>query len=176
MKNFQKGFVNMWLVAVIVILLIALGYFAFVKKSDMTQQKVVSPTSEANSIANSPTSTIQGDNISTWKSYSYNGGSPYLSPAISFKYPSDWKVELGYYMTPGGSKDVTGIILTSPNGIDQINYGVGRQSELTCEGFKKMTEIPGKIECTEIKGVPFYLVYQNSGALSIYNQIVKTIK
>lgn len=176
MKNSQKGLVNIWLVGVITILVIVIGYLIFFKNTDTTLQNKSLSKSETESIIEQTSSEVQSQNISNWKSYVYKGGSLYLTPAISFKYPSDWSVDLGYYTTSGGSKEVTGIILTSPNGIDQISYGVGRQSDLTCKSLKKMTEIQGKIECVTIKEVPFYLVYQSDSALGIYNQIIKTIE
>lgn len=55
MKNTQKGSVNIWLVVIIVILVIALGYFAFMKKPIVENQQLnsVSETPTTNGISNS---------------------------------------------------------------------------------------------------------------------------
>lgn len=117
---------------------------------------------------------------SDWKTYNFTG-SPYIeSGPISFKYPSDWKLDFAYYTTPGGSKDITSISITSPSGIEQIIFSNGgRQSTLNCDILQKSNanESRGRIVCKMIKGTPFYLTYTtNVNAEEIYNQIINSIK
>src|SRR3989344_5398734 len=79
----QKGFANIILVVVIVILVGAVGYFAFVKKSEpVAQQPTPTPIQTKTS---TPTPTTK-DETSSWKTYTNS------SVGFSFKYPADWKV------------------------------------------------------------------------------------
>ena len=114
----------------------------------------------------------------SWKTYTFNGDSPYLSSVFDFKYPPDWKLDFGTYTTPGDSKNITSISLTSPDGIDQIVYGSGGpQAELTCDKLSNMKERPGRIICTMVKDIPFFLTYiDNQEAVLIYNKILSTFK
>lgn len=114
-----------------------------------------------------------------WLSYDFTG-SPYIeSGPISFKYPADWKLNPEYYTTPGGSKDIISISITSPSGIEQIVFSNGgRQANLDCDILKKMNtnEPKGRLVCKMINGTPFYLTYTtNVNAEGIYNQIVDSI-
>jgi peptidoglycan hydrolase-like protein with peptidoglycan-binding domain len=114
-----------------------------------------------------------------WLSYDFTG-SPYIeSGPISFKYPADWKLNPEYYTTPGGSKDIISISITSPSGIEQIVFSNGgRQANLDCDILKKMntSEPKGRLVCKMINGTPFYLTYTtNVNAEGIYNQIVDSI-
>lgn len=75
----QKGFANIILVVVVVILVGAVGYFAFVKKSEpIAQQPTSTPT---------PTS---ADSIANWKAYSNT------RYAYTIKYPTNWFMNTTY--------------------------------------------------------------------------------
>lgn len=81
----QKGFVNIILVAVIVVLVGVAGYFVFVKKSELiTQQPTPTPTQT--NIYTSPTPT-SADETADWKTYTNT------QYGFSFKYPEGAKVD-----------------------------------------------------------------------------------
>src|SRR3989344_4251054 len=87
MKMNQKGFVNIILVVVIVVLVGAVGYFVVVKKSEPIAQQ---PTSTpATSQTKSPTPTPK-DETANWKTYSNNRYS------YTILYPSSWFVDMTY--------------------------------------------------------------------------------
>lgn len=88
MKN-QKGFANIILVIIVVILVGAVGYFAFVKKSEpVVQQPTPTPTQTNTPVSPTPTPTPK-DETSNWQSHSN------MEIGFSFKYPQAWKVEDG---------------------------------------------------------------------------------
>ncbi len=84
--NNQKGFENIILIAVIVILVGAVGYFAFVKKSEpVAQQTTPPPTNTQSPVPQQPSPTpVVVNETANWKTYksdTYN---------FEVKYPSDW--------------------------------------------------------------------------------------
>ena len=76
----QKGSVNIALVVIIVILLGTVGYFAFVKKSEPTQQSnsTVTPSQDINTANTTRTNTK-----ATWKETTYD----------QFKNLAEWKID-----------------------------------------------------------------------------------
>lgn len=71
MKNFQKGSVNVWLVVIILILLVLVGYFVLIKKPTTEIQQInITTETIKNNISNNETS-IENDFIqkllSSWK-------------------------------------------------------------------------------------------------------------
>lgn len=83
----QKGFANIILVVVIVILVGAVGYFAFVKKSEpIAQQPTPTPTQTTTSTKTSAPTPSPKDETASWKAYSDN------AIGLSFKYPSAWTI------------------------------------------------------------------------------------
>ena len=79
----QKGFANIVLVIVIVLVIGAVGYFAFIKRSSPIAQQ---PTpSQANNTV-SPAQ-IQQNETATWKDYKSNFG-------YTIKYPTDWQYKV----------------------------------------------------------------------------------
>lgn len=83
----QKGFVNITLVVVIVVLVGVVGYFTFVKKSKpiVQQPTPTSTTTPTKTFTPIPISTSQ-DGTVNWKIYS---NSEY---GFQFKYPSNWRL------------------------------------------------------------------------------------
>jgi hypothetical protein len=88
----QKGFTNIILVVVIVILIGVVGYFAFVKKSEpVAQQSTPTPTQATNAPKSNPTPTpTPADPTANWKVYSNT------RYAYTIKYPTDWFVDTTY--------------------------------------------------------------------------------
>ena len=90
MNTNQKGFANIILVVVIVILVGAVGYFAFVKKSEpIAQQPTPTPTQTTTPtktpVSPTPTPTPKDETVN-WKAYADN------TIGLSFKYPSTWTI------------------------------------------------------------------------------------
>ena len=85
----QKGFANIILVVVIVMLVGAVGYFAFVKKSEpVAQQPTPTPTQVTNTPKSSPTpTTTPADPTANWKTYTNT------QHGIEFKYPNNWEID-----------------------------------------------------------------------------------
>jgi hypothetical protein len=50
MENFQKGSTHVWLVVIIVVLLVSVGYFAFVKKPATSNQQTISMPEAQNQV------------------------------------------------------------------------------------------------------------------------------
>ena len=67
----QRGFANIILVVVIVILVGTVGYFAFVKKSEpVAQEPTPTPTQVTNTSKSNPTPTpTPADPTANWKTY-----------------------------------------------------------------------------------------------------------
>jgi len=81
----QKGFANIALIVVIVILVGAVGYFAFVNKSEpITGQPTPTPTQTNTAV--SPTPTPQGE-TANWKTYRDT------TYGFGIKYPSNWNLK-----------------------------------------------------------------------------------
>ncbi len=84
----QKGFANIILVIVIVVLIGAVGYFAFVKKSEpVAQQSTPTPTQMNTPVSPTPT---PKDETANWKIYNNTRYS------YTVKYPSNWYVDTTY--------------------------------------------------------------------------------
>jgi len=87
----KKGFANIALVIVVVVLVGAVGYFAFVKKSEPVTQQFPSPvTNTSPTRTTSPTATpapIIKDETTSWNSYTYSSTESGILPNITFKYP-----------------------------------------------------------------------------------------
>ncbi|MBI5732215.1 MAG: hypothetical protein HY982_02545 [Candidatus Magasanikbacteria bacterium] len=88
----QKGFANIILVVVIVILVGAVGYFAFVKKSEpVAQQPTPTPIQVTNTPKSNPTPTpTPADPTANWKVYSNT------RYAYTIKYPTNWFADTTY--------------------------------------------------------------------------------
>ena len=88
----QKGFVNIALIVIIVVLVGAVGYLVFVKKSDPVTQQSPSPVTDTSSTrATSPTPTptpAVKDETASWNSYTYPLTESGILPNTTFKYPS----------------------------------------------------------------------------------------
>ncbi len=88
----QKGFANIILVVVIVILVGAVGYFAFVKKSEPVAQQLspsVTNTPPTRTTPPTPTPTpIVKNETASWNSYTYSSVESEILPNLTFKYPS----------------------------------------------------------------------------------------
>src|SRR3989338_7042964 len=84
MKNTmnQKGFVNIILVAVVVVLVGAVGYFMFVKKSEPIAQQPT-PTQTKTSMSPTPTPTSQATNFKTYTNSQYG---------FEFQYNPNWSI------------------------------------------------------------------------------------
>ena len=83
----QKGFANIIIIIVIVVLVGAVGYFAFVKKSEpIVQQPTPTPT-QTNTPTKTPVSPTPKDETAIWQNHSN------ADIGFSFKYPQTWKVE-----------------------------------------------------------------------------------
>lgn len=83
----QKGFVNIILVVVIVVLLGVVGYFTFVKKPKPVAQQLA-PTQVANTPKSSPAPTPAPDDpTANWKTYTNT------QYGIEFKYPNNWETD-----------------------------------------------------------------------------------
>lgn len=185
MINNQKGFVVPLLLAIIAILVIGSGVYVYNNKkaetSTLSVDTEVQTTNQTKQQTNIQEPLVDKQtSTSNWKTYNFTG-SPYIeSGPISFKYPSDWKLDFSYYTTPGGSKDITSISITSPSGIEQIGLSNGgRQATLNCEAILKLNndEPRGRVVCKMINGTPFYLTYTtNEDAVEIYNKIISSIK
>jgi hypothetical protein len=162
-NNFKKGFVVQGMVAIIALILIGGGaYYAGVKKVEVKE---------------APKNV---ELVGEWKTYNFVGSPYIMSGPMSFKYPSNWKLDTTYYTTPGGSKNITSLTITSPSSIEQVvlsNGGI--QGNLTCQGLEKQNsqEPRGKIICKMINKTPFYLTYTtNTQVVEIYNKIIDSIK
>ena len=102
MKMNQKGFANIILVVVIVILVGAVGYFVFVKKSEPIAQQPTSITTQRPA-TQSPTPTQQGNTVNQ-KIYSV--------PGMRFEYPDTWQVKTG---TSGVRTTATFVVPENPD-------------------------------------------------------------
>jgi len=92
--NNQKGFANIVLVVVIVVILVgAVGYFAFVKKSEPIAQQPT-PTSTQTKTPVSPTP-IPKDETANWKTYTN------AQYGFEFRYPNAWISNPGMTSTDG---------------------------------------------------------------------------
>jgi hypothetical protein len=86
----QKGFANIILVVVIIILAGAVGYFALIKKSEPMAQQSPTPTSTQTKTPVSPTPAPK-DKTANWKTYTN------AQYGFEFKYPANYVVT----KTPG---------------------------------------------------------------------------
>ncbi|MDP3792162.1 MAG: PsbP-related protein [bacterium] len=81
----QKGFANIILIVVIVVLVGAVGYFAFVKKSEpIAQQATPTPTQTKTPVSPTPTPTSETTNLKTYTDSKYS---------FEIKYPQNWKLD-----------------------------------------------------------------------------------
>ena len=73
--NNQKGFVNIALVVVIIVILVgAVGYFAFVKKSELVAQRPTPTLTQTTTPTKTPVSpTSTPDKTTNWKTYGNSG-------------------------------------------------------------------------------------------------------
>lgn len=91
MNKNKKGFVNIALVVLILVILVgSVGYFVFVKRSEpITEQLTLSPvqsmTSTKTAVSLSPAST--SDKTANWETYTNT------TLGFSIKYPTDWTVD-----------------------------------------------------------------------------------
>jgi len=82
--NNQKGFANVVLIGIIVVLIGVVGYFAFVKKSEpVAQQTTPPPTTTQTPTPQQPSPTPINETAS-WKTYKND------TYSFEVKYPSDW--------------------------------------------------------------------------------------
>lgn len=106
----QKGFANIILVVVVVVLVGAVGYFAFVKKSEPTaQQPTPTPTQINTPISPAPTPTTQqtppkADETQGWlvftnKKYNYSFKHPQGSSVWSNQYATDEDEAFNVYLS-----------------------------------------------------------------------------
>lgn len=88
----QKGFANIILIVVIVILVGVVGYFALVKKSEPIAQQSPSPiTDTPPTRTTSPTLTpshVVKNETASWNSYTYSSIESGILPNLTLKYPS----------------------------------------------------------------------------------------
>ncbi len=105
----QRGFANITLVLVIVILVGAVGYFAFVKKSELGAKQ---PTPTSTQKIQIPTPIPTPDKISTWKTYT---NSRY---GYELKYPEN----VGY-MRSGEGEDYLGPLTDANAQTDNLLIG-----------------------------------------------------
>jgi hypothetical protein len=84
----QKGFINVILVIIIIVLAGALGYFTLVKKSPPIAQQTPThtPTFTPTKISASTPTPTPKDETKNWKIYTNN------KYGFTFKYPPSWKV------------------------------------------------------------------------------------
>ncbi len=75
------------IIVIAVVMVSAIGYFAFVKKSEPVAQNPT-PTQTTNT-TKTPTPTPK-DETANWKTYNWNTK---LNVGVNFRYPSNWKVE-----------------------------------------------------------------------------------
>lgn len=81
----QKGFANIILVIVIVILVGIVGYFIFIKKSEpIAQQPTPTPTQTKSPVSPTPTPTNQATNLKTYTNTQYG---------FEVQIPTDWTVD-----------------------------------------------------------------------------------
>ena len=103
----QKGFVNIVLIAVIVILVGVVGYFAFVTKSEPIAQQPTSSETKQTSTPQQPSSASINETAS-WKTYKND------EYGFEVKYPTDWT-------SAGGFSDYGGFFY--------VAFGVANLSE-----------------------------------------------
>ena len=83
----QKGFTNIILVVVIVIILVgSVGYFAFVKNSEPIVQQPTPTSSQIKTLATTQTPKVETTNWISFFSVKDTG----IKPDFSFKHPSNW--------------------------------------------------------------------------------------
>ncbi len=150
----QKGFVNIILVVVIVVLIGAVGYFAFVKKSEpQTQQPQVNQTP-------SPTPIPTSWQVYTNTKYSFSISHPknwYTREnqfANFFRYafsPQPLKISNDAGGEPGDLKD-TFIIFTNPTFEDFIG---GRRNSERDTSLNAYLENGSKIQALQYKAIDF---------------------
>ena len=86
MNRNQTGFANIILIVVIVAILVgAVGYFVFVKKSEPIAQQPV-PTQTTNTPSPTPTQKLETTNWINFNSKKDTG----IKPDFSFRHPSNW--------------------------------------------------------------------------------------
>lgn len=162
------------LVIIIILLATGLGYFLLSNSNEKKDSVLINtPTPEIQNNKN----TVILDETLNWKEYTFMS-TKYLPKSFSFKYPDNWKMEIGNYTEPASGKNIPmSVILTSPNNINQISYSAGSPGyPITCAGLRSNTEIQGKLSCIEKEGIPYFVVYQDEETLKVYNQILSTFK
>ncbi len=114
---------------------------------------------------------LEKDIDSSWLSYSFEGNS--FLPELSFKYPSDWKVELN-----GNDVNATSVKVTSSDGLSEISYFKTEieGKTVTCD-YLLNNDINGKIKCNMVKGLPFYLYWVNDNdSPEVYKKVLRSLK
>ncbi|MBI3572539.1 hypothetical protein HY091_03350 [Candidatus Kaiserbacteria bacterium] len=89
----QKGFANIVLIIVVVLLVGAVGYFVLTKKSEPVAQtpSPITNTSPTRTTSPTPTPTptpVVKDETVSWNSYTYSSIESGILPNLTFKYPS----------------------------------------------------------------------------------------
>ena len=87
----QKGFANIVLIVLVIIIAGAVGYFALTKKSEPVAQtpSPITSTSPTRTTSPAPTPTpVVKDETVSWNSYTYSSIESGILPDLTFKYPS----------------------------------------------------------------------------------------
>ncbi len=141
--NQQKGFANIILVVVIVILVGAVGYFAFVKKSEpVAQQPTPTPGQTKTPVSPTPTPTPI---TSTTQNYKGTG--------FSVSYPKSWVIQ-NHGCSDMGGTDCTNLAPTAAIAYYKQKYG---DDSLSLAGFSahKTNQTPREWLGTIIGGGTF---------------------
>ena len=140
MNQNQRGFANIVLVLVIVVLVGVAGYFVFMKKSEPVVQQTPAPITSQNNQAN----------LKTYKSDTYG---------FEVKYPSEWRTKLntvsGFFKKIGFIKEAN----ATPESVQDLMYYEGDQVFDIWFQNPKLDKKPVLEE--KYKNAPTYYQYSN---------------
>lgn len=141
----KKGFINIIIIGVVVVIIAAAGYFALTRKT-----------------AEAPATTQEAEDLATkdWKTYTWG--------SFQFQYPSNWKVEDEYYTTPASYTDKVAVIVSPPDQDLKNEFITIGGRQVNCDLITSVDSY-----CVEILNIPIHTLSKNSKIIQIFELMVK---